>query len=447
MKIVRTASIWLVAATTAWTGAAMAQLPPSPPPTGAIPRAPENPSAQDIAKAKAVFDAGGRAFDQGDYGTAIQAFEQAYALSGRPSVLFSLAQAYRRRYIEERTVADKEAVIELYRAYLAEVKTGGRRADAIKGLESLETSPAPANPSTPVSPTNPTVPVAPAVKKTQLAIDSPTPGALISIDGGPAAPPQVRAEVPPGRHTVKVTAPGYIEKEFTTQAVEGQITPETYELSEQPARLQIEMPSGGTVYVDGRDLGGSRVVTLASGVHFVSVIQTGHHSDARTVQLGPGEGETMTFSLSTTTQRDASIGLMIGGGVTVTAGVILLGLAFFRQNAAQEILKTREAGSITESERQDYAQAVMDRDQLRAAGVVTGGAGALSVLIGAALFLFDNPPLKTPPVDGLDQKKKKDNRPGPSQPSDMEPLAFVPWFNPSLPGGGLEVGATWTSSF
>lgn len=423
-------------------GVAQAQSPP-PPTSVVIPRAPENPSAQDVAKAKAVFDAGGRAFDQGDYGTAIQAFEQAYALSGRASVLFSLAQAYRKRFIDERAPADKEAAIELYRAYLAEVKTGGRRSDAIKGLESLETSAPATNPNTPVSPTSPT---APAARKTQLAIDSPTPGALISIDGGTAAPPQVRAEVSPGRHTVKITAPGYIEKEFTTQAVEGQITPETYELSEQPARLQIEMPSGGTVYVDGRDLGGSRVLTLASGIHFVSVIKTGHHSEAQTVALGPGQSKTMTFRLETTTQRDASIGLMIGGGVTVTAGVILLGLAFLRQNAAQDILTLREVGSITESERLDYEQAVTDRDQLRAAGVVTGGAGALSVLIGAALYLFDNPPLKTPPVDGLEQRKQ-DNRPGPSQPSDMEPLAFVPWFNPSLPGGGLEVGASWSGSF
>jgi TolA-binding protein len=57
--------------------------------------APKDPPPADIAKAKTLFAAGGKSYEKGDYAAAIQAFERSYTLSGRPSVLFSLGQAYK----------------------------------------------------------------------------------------------------------------------------------------------------------------------------------------------------------------------------------------------------------------------------------------------------------------------------------------------------------------
>jgi len=400
-----------------------------------IPAAPNNPSPDDLKKAKAVFDAGGRAFDQGDFAGAIQAFQQAYSLSGRPSVLFSLGQAHRKRFVDVGAPQDRELSIELYRAYLAAVKTGGRRADAVKGLESLNANAATTAPNT----------SAPAsVRKTQLAIDSSTPGALISVDGGAAAPPQVMAEVTPGRHTVKVVAPGYIDKEFVTQAVDGQITPETYELEEQPAKLEIEMPSNATIYVDGRDMGKSTQLSLPSGSHFVSVIRSGHHSEARPIEMAAGQSQKLTFELKTTTQRDVALGFMIGGAVVTLGGGGLLAAAFVRQADAQEIELRRESGSIGPADLAAYDAARTDRDVLRASGVLVGGVGGLSVLVGAALYLLDNPAPAQPPRDGAVEKNKEQKRK--EAPSEMEQMRLVPWLTPEH-GSGFAFGGTWTANF
>src|SRR5258708_21049766 len=51
------------------------------------------PTSGDLAKARATFDAGGRAYDAGNYAAALQAFEQAYAMTGRDNIVFSIAQA------------------------------------------------------------------------------------------------------------------------------------------------------------------------------------------------------------------------------------------------------------------------------------------------------------------------------------------------------------------
>lgn len=411
---------------------------PNPAPKGsAVPPAPASPTPDAVAKARAVFDAGGRAYEQGDFDAAIQAFEQAYSMSGRPSILFSLAQSRRKRFAETGSASDRDAAIELYRAYLDQVKTGGRRADAQRGLESLGagsvTGTATSASSTPIA------------RRTQLAIDSGTPGAMISIDGGPAAPPQVMAEVAPGRHVVRVTAPGYVDRDFVTQAVEGQIIPETYELEEQPARIEVKLASGATLYVDGRDMGRSTVVPLASGRHFVSVTQNGHHAEGRSIDLTPGERENVSFSLRTTTQRDASIGLMIGGGVVVVGGGVLLGLAFLKQNEAENIQGKRDESSITQEELADFNRASNQRDLFRAGGVVFGGAGGLAVVIGAAMFLFDTPLPKQAPLDAPSSQKQPAT-PVKKRELEMGAMSFVPWAGPTERGGAA-FGGTWIGTF
>src|SRR4051812_4150596 len=90
-------------------------------------------SAQDgtaLERAKTFFNAGAQAYAAGQYGAAIQAFEEAYKLAPRPQLLFSIAQALRKEYYVGQDVAIARSAIKQYRDYLDQVPALGRRADA-----------------------------------------------------------------------------------------------------------------------------------------------------------------------------------------------------------------------------------------------------------------------------------------------------------------------------
>ena len=54
--------------------------------------------ADDDAQSRAYFETGAKAYEKGDYLNAIRAFDQAYALTKRPGLIFSIAQSYKRQY-------------------------------------------------------------------------------------------------------------------------------------------------------------------------------------------------------------------------------------------------------------------------------------------------------------------------------------------------------------
>ena len=259
-------------------------------------------------------------------------------------------------------------------------------------------------------------------------------------------------EVTPTRHTVRVEAPGYITKEFAITAQEGQITPETYDLEEQPAKIHIEA-EGATIFLDGRDMGESTALSMRSGKHFISVAKSGHQSEARPLEVAPGANENLTFDLKTTRQRDAAIGMMIAGGVTAIGGGVILGTSFFRQADAQDIDRKRQAFTISPDEAAEYEEASTERDQFRALGVVVGGVGGLALVIGGGLFLFDSPGPKQPPSDA-DGEQGTEKKPS-DAPSDVEGMTRLApergagprWsLSPIVAplGEGWEVGGTWS---
>ena len=76
--------------------------------------------AQDeVARARAFFDAGKQAYEAGRYGQAIAAFGESYALAPRSATVFSLGQAFRLQYFQDRDPAKLKRAIDLYRQYLA----------------------------------------------------------------------------------------------------------------------------------------------------------------------------------------------------------------------------------------------------------------------------------------------------------------------------------------
>jgi len=71
------------------------------------------------ASAREYFAAGKRAYDRGQYPVAIAAFEEAYRLSPRPSVIYALAASHRQQWLIDGDVLKLARAVALFRDYVA----------------------------------------------------------------------------------------------------------------------------------------------------------------------------------------------------------------------------------------------------------------------------------------------------------------------------------------
>lgn len=387
-----------------------------------------SPGSADVARARSLFDAGARAYDSGQFEAAIQAFEEAYAITPRDGLLFSLAQANRKQHAIARDPRHLRAAVEHYRAYLARVKEGGRRKDAAEALEQLEpllgsagSMPAPA----------------PAKRATIVQISSSTPGAMVSIDGADPAPAPLTREVPAGVHEVRLSAPGFHDEVQKVEALAGQFQPFTYPLRERPARLAVQGMDGADVSVDGRFVGTLPLsaVDLPAGRHFVTVEANGHHTSGTEVVLGRGETRSLDVDLETTSQRDASWVVMIGGVAVMAAGGAFGVVALAREGDAEDVLARAASSTIGPADVDAYEAARADRDTFATASIATLAGGGLVTLIGVGLFAFDAPDPVAPP--------RLDDAPAPPPGAPAAPppagptleLGFAPAFGPDGAAG------------
>lgn len=354
------------------------------------------PPPADMAAAREYFDAGRQAYDRGQFATAIAAFEEALRLSPRPSVIFSTAQAWRRQHVVDREPKSLRRAVELYRQYLGEVAEGGRRADAVQHLGDLEplllrleSAPAAAAPAS----------VAP--DPTQLMVTSQTPGARASLDAAPLVEMPLIATVAPGRHRIRVEAPGHFPVETEGVAVESRLVVVPVSLREAPARVAITAPPGTLVHVDGLPVAETPLpgpLELPAGTHHLALGHNGYEMDARTLVLEPGGAVPFAAELRATTQRKASWGVFGTAGALLVGAGVFGALAMVRENEADDILGRRDdAGeNLTTSDVRRYNDARDARDQWRSMTLGLSAGAAALLLLGSGLYFFDTPGYTAP---------------------------------------------------
>ena len=342
----------------------------------------------ELARAKEYFRAGAQAYAVGEFETAVQAFEQAYALAPRPAVLFSIAQAERRQYFLDKKREHLERAIEMYRRYLVDDPHASRKVDAVQALSELEPLLQAAQPQD-----------QPATQEerrvalpTRLMISSATPGARIVLDKGPPSDSPVVGEVTPGEHEVFVSAPGFVPHKRRLLAVKGALVTLDVALEERPAQLRIIAPAGAELRVDGRSQGECpfpRPIELGAGDHLITVTQRGYVGISREMNLVRGETTTLRASLRRSTQRTASLIMFGVSGSALAAGGVLAYFAFQQQSAAQSFLDERGRRELTEEDLALYASTRKDRDTLRLAAGASFAASAILGLGGALFFILD----------------------------------------------------------
>jgi len=342
-----------------------------------------------LERAGELRDAGARAYALGKYEFAIQAFEQAYGLALGDELLFSIAQAHRQRYALERSPDDLSQAISHYRRYLQVAPNGSHHAEAQRAIEALE----PELQGEPVA-----APRRTAVAR--LSVMSSALDASVRVDGGPARSLPLFVEIAPGKHTVAVRAPGYIELVREIQVAKGSVYPVSVALVPQPAKLTIAAPSGAAVHVDGKLAGTAplaKPIDVDPGKHFVSVTQNGFVSHAEEVRLERGQATRLSVELAATRQRKVSWALIAGGGAGIAGGIVL-GVASLVQIRKARDIERRAGGPLDADEQERRDAALSARDDFRVGSGFAAGAGLALFLVGGALHVLDAPLLPSPPT-------------------------------------------------
>lgn len=357
--------------------------------------------ADVLAQARRYFEAGKQAYDAGRYGGAIAAFAESYRLAPRTATVFSLAQAYRLEYFQGRDVKKLKRAIDLYQQYLREEREGARRSDASEHLAAIEPlwaalTDADRRRASELEPAR--------AQPTQLMVSSQTAGAVVALDGAaPVAVPLV-AEVKPGRHTLRVEAPGHFAQDIEQVAVEGRLVMVDARLEAMPGRLVLDVPSGAEVRVGATPVGEGPIaepIALPAGRYRVTVSQLGRHPEQREVVLERAGTTALSVELETTTQRYVAYGvlgaaaLFAGGGVATTLG------AFSEQRRAEALADRRLAGDVLSlEEARDYDRAINRREGLRSVSIGLYGVSLAAAVAGVLLYTLDHP--RAPDAGGLE---------------------------------------------
>lgn len=373
-------------------------------------------------KAKALFDVGGRAYDNGEFDVALQAFEQAHAIYPKDSLLFSMAQAHRRLFAETKEPRSRDEALRLFREYLVKVKAGSRRAEANKLVGELEATSAVVSSS-----------ASQTKKKTRLFVASGTPAVTVSIDGGAATLANRTIEITPGKHSLTLQAPGFVAQKLEVDAAPDEVLPISRDLVEMPAKLEVDTTGGASLSIDGRFVGDaplSAPLDVAAGEHFIAVELAGHQTRSKTVTLARGKREALDLSLAPTTQRYLSFAFIGIASATAVASGIFTGMAFVAESDARAILEKQQASGLETGDLASYEDARSQRDRFVLGAGISGGAAGALLITGLALYLVDPAERAVPPP------KPNQPAPKPGAPSaiDADDVTLVPLVSPEVVG-------------
>lgn len=228
-----------------------------------------------------------------------------------------------------------------------------------------------------------------------------TPHARARIDDSELEDVPFARGVAPGNRTVEVEAPGYATVRSRWLAVRGRLVVATVELRPLPATLDVKVPAGATVRIDGRAARTGRR-HLAAGIHVVTVTERGRLPAVRRLYLKKGRTADIDVGeLDRTDQRIAATWTLVGAGALVVAGSITTVLAFSEQQRVDNYDQGIGRHTYTEAQRVDRNNALTSRNTLRTASWALFGSAAALGITGGLLWWLDEPGRESVSTGGL----------------------------------------------
>lgn len=364
-------------------------------------------NADDRKAAEKYFRAGAKAYAAQSFAAAAANFDEAYKAAPMPEIAFSAAQAYRRLYRVDPNPAHVRRAIELYKAYLAVVKTGGRVGDAADNLDQLERelrslgALASTGSSAAVARTRLGVSITladqsssetDALREVGDATGEVTRGLTLTIDGQPVEPFAL-VQVEPREHVIAVAADGYLPVEKKTIAVDGASSLVEIVLQPRPAVVAVKTEDGARISVDGRAAATTSTAPLAlpAGKHLITVLRAGREPFAREISVARGQSLAFSAPLEKTAKRRA-VPWVLGGAGLLAAGAVATGItAQVHDGRASELRDAIDGGNRPPSDADRYDDEVRKRDRFVTSTWVLGGAAVAAGTVGVLLLVFDTP--------------------------------------------------------
>lgn len=280
-------------------------------------------------RAAVAFEAALEAFQNGDFETARQRYEEAYRLAPHPNTLYNLALACER-------LLDYDAAIAAFKRFLGEPLLQDREAARLqetrrllaeRSLRRLSSMPARVSLS--------------AVPDPVLAIVTP-----LAEEAGPGAKGAAsekndkstgdtsRCEtpcimtVPAGRYRLRMQRDGYFSEESEFEAHIGQALLISRQLRPRPRRIEIASQPRARLYLDDRLLGETPYAgDVALGNHRLRLERRFYLTEQHPLDVWPGPGKSplrLRFGLELSGRVD-----MLIGGAVAGAGLGLMVLRLF----------------------------------------------------------------------------------------------------------------------
>jgi hypothetical protein len=259
---------------------------------------PSDPSPQQLAEARELFDRGIRLTRQERWAEALELFRRSRAVAERPSTVFNMATVLARL---GRAREALQAVRDFQR--IADPERDAEMREQAREMERT---------------------LRESFAQLELTV---TPGdAEVRVDGEWVSGNGSRRQLllDPGDHVVRVSATGHTPVEFRLSVLAGSRGERTVDLTAERARLVVRSSvDDARIAVDGTDAGiGEVTLELEPGDHRVAVIADDHAPFERTVDLEPGQRFTL----------DAALESEGGGGGVLTSpifwtivGVVVVG--------------------------------------------------------------------------------------------------------------------------
>ncbi len=360
-------------------------------------------ASADEKTAKKHFEAGAKAYAAQNFAAAAANFDEAYKEMPMPEIAFSAAQAYRRLYRVDADPKHVRRAVELYKAYLAKVKTGGRVGDAsdnlgemARELEKLGGASIKADAigertriGVNVAKQDQTSPDASALREIGEGTGGALVGVITKLDGNQVEPFAL-LDVPPGDHVISVTADGYFPLEKTQRAVQGATALVEVELIPKPAKLTIATEAGARISVDGRP-SATTMLELATGKHVITVLRRGRVAFGREISVTRGQELTLAAPLEKTGRRRAAPWVLGGAGALTVMATIAGIAAVVADGNAIEARDRIAGGNASPALADDYDGQVRRRDDLKTSAIVFGASALVAGAVGVGLLLFDQP--------------------------------------------------------